>query len=50
VAAVLGYWVIRVPRELRGTIYKVLLALMEDKDLVISLTASKSLKSCILFL
>jgi hypothetical protein len=45
VAWLVGYWVGKISKDLRKNIYSTLLTLLYDKDLVVALTAAKSLKS-----
>ena len=47
VAWLIGYWVGKISKDMRKNIYSTLLTLMYDKDLVVALTAAKSLKSLI---
>lgn len=48
VAWIVGCWVSKIPSEMRPTIYSMLIALLEDSDIVVSLTAANSLRICIL--
>ncbi|PRP74811.1 importin-11-like [Planoprotostelium fungivorum] len=47
IATIIKRWVSKVPGELRGTIYLSLINMLDEKDLVVRLTAASALKSLI---